>query len=575
MTLFLVLWRALFAQFFTSETTTSDDQLRRTIVWVLAFLLMPGGLLIIELFFDYQGIVLRAIRYQQFDRLDDALEWIAFLFVTYSMVTVGFIAVCEWDALAFDRRDAMILGPLPLRAATIVTAKVAALGAFLLAASTTVNLTNAAVFAVATADRLGGVMLLRHFAALFIATAAGAAFVFAALVVTREAIGLVAGPRVAAAAGSLLQFAFALALLGIVILCPAVWRVPHRELVNPQVTGWLPTSWFLGLFEGLRGSRRAYFQPLATRAVMATAGVTASAVLMSIAGFHHQMQYALATAAPTGPGGRAARLAQVLARTMARPNRLAGATTDFILLTLIRNRAQQMPVAMNAAVGVAIICGGLTQVRNFASLADAGTTLLSGPLLLAYWLAIGLRAAFFVPSELPASWTFHANASDLATGYWSAVRASMLTVVLPPTVVVAAGVTVPWLGWRVAAWHVLIAGGAAILTVGAIAQTIDFVPFTRAYTPGHARLRTRWPLYVIGMYFFAFWPARLELMLLSQPAGRLVMLAALCLAIVIVEAVGRSRAVRWSLRPPEGLEDEMSTFTVLDIGVAVQGASRT
>jgi len=109
----IVLYRAFFAQFFTSETVTSDDELRRQMVWILAFLLLPGILLMIELFFDYQGIVLRAIRYQQFDYLDDTLEWVAFLYVTYSMVTIGLIAVCEWDGLVFDRRDAMVLSPLP------------------------------------------------------------------------------------------------------------------------------------------------------------------------------------------------------------------------------------------------------------------------------------------------------------------------------------------------------------------------------------------------------------------------------------------------------------------------------
>src|SRR5712691_3122881 len=71
----IVLCRAFFAQFFTSETVSSDDELRRQMVWILAFLLLPGILLMIELFFDYQGIVLRAIRYQQFDHLDDTLEW--------------------------------------------------------------------------------------------------------------------------------------------------------------------------------------------------------------------------------------------------------------------------------------------------------------------------------------------------------------------------------------------------------------------------------------------------------------------------------------------------------------------
>jgi hypothetical protein len=45
---FAVLWRAFFAQFFTSESVTSDDQLRQTIIWVLAFVITPCLLLLIS-----------------------------------------------------------------------------------------------------------------------------------------------------------------------------------------------------------------------------------------------------------------------------------------------------------------------------------------------------------------------------------------------------------------------------------------------------------------------------------------------------------------------------------------------
>ena len=39
---FAVLWRVFWDQFFTSESVTSDIQLRQTIIWALAFLLTPG-----------------------------------------------------------------------------------------------------------------------------------------------------------------------------------------------------------------------------------------------------------------------------------------------------------------------------------------------------------------------------------------------------------------------------------------------------------------------------------------------------------------------------------------------------
>ena len=568
---FVVLWRAFFRQFFTSETVSSDDQLRQTIVWELATLLLPGLFLMIELFFDYQGIVLRALKDRQFDLLDDTLEWVALLFITYSMVTAGFIAVCVWDVLTFDTRDAAVLGPLPVRGATIVAAKVMALAGFLLAASTAVNLSNATVFAFATADRLGFAVLLRHLVAHLTATVGAATFIFAVIVVIRGAAGLLAGPRGAAIVGSLLQFIFVLALLAVVILCPAVWKIPHRALVNPETTGWLPTSWFLGLFEGLRGSRRPYFAPLAVRAVVAIAVVVAGAVVTSIAGFQREMRRALAPSASLSAGG-AVRLTRKLARCLVGRDRVAVATSEFMLLTIARNRAQQTPIAINTAIGVAVVLAGLTRIQSLASLSHPRTAVLWIPLVFAYWMTIGMRAAFFVPSELAASWTFRANAPEHAIGYWSGVRASMLACVLPPTLALAGAVTIPLLGWRTAAWHAMVVLVVGTMIVEGCALTIDFVPFTRAYRPGHSKLKTRWWLYVLGLYLLAYVPARFELWAIGNLARSAPLLAALVVAVALAEIAGLRRAPRWHAQSREDPGDQPWSFTVLDIAGVTQNA---
>ena len=44
------------------------------------------------------------------------------------MLVVGLFAVLSWDSTFPDRRDAMVLGPLPVRARTMFLAKVAAVG---------------------------------------------------------------------------------------------------------------------------------------------------------------------------------------------------------------------------------------------------------------------------------------------------------------------------------------------------------------------------------------------------------------------------------------------------------------
>src|SRR5262245_64145314 len=100
-----VLFRTFFDQLFISESVTSDVHLRQAMIGVFAFLLPPGLVLVVELIGTYTLIV------QVYPHLvDPFLVRLGFVFVTYSMVSVGFVALFVWDVLTFDRRDAMVLG---------------------------------------------------------------------------------------------------------------------------------------------------------------------------------------------------------------------------------------------------------------------------------------------------------------------------------------------------------------------------------------------------------------------------------------------------------------------------------
>src|SRR6266850_1086270 len=92
-----VLFRTFFAQFFASESVTSDIQLRQTIIWVLAFLIAPCLLLAVEVFPTFAWVAIRALRFHDVELLDDTLEWVEALFITHSMVTTGLITVFVWD----------------------------------------------------------------------------------------------------------------------------------------------------------------------------------------------------------------------------------------------------------------------------------------------------------------------------------------------------------------------------------------------------------------------------------------------------------------------------------------------
>jgi hypothetical protein len=247
-------------------------------------------------------------------------------------------------------------------------------------------------------------------------------------------------------------------------------------------------------------------------------------------------------------------------------DRVAQATADFILQTLARCRAQQELIAINTALGAAVVIAGLASgARDSASLMRPRTAVLWMPLVLAYCLTIGLRASFFVPSELRAAWTFRINPPERVSAYWSAVRASMIALVVPPTALVAAAILVPLLGWRMAAIHTLSMCAVVVFLIELVASTISFVPYTRAYSPGHANLKSRWWLYVLGLVAFAYWPARIELWSILDPAPLFEMTAALAVGISALEIAGRRRTAHRSMQEQEDQMDDPSSVTVLDI----------
>jgi hypothetical protein len=561
---FGVLCRTFFAQFFTSETVTSDIRLHQAACGVFTLLLMPGLMMMIEGLGKLQAAELRARQLHASGMLEPVLASLASSLITYSMATVSFIAVIEWNALGFDRRDAMVLGPLPLRGSAIIGAKLAALGAFLVATSALVNVMPTVSFALATPGLFGPIGFVRYLAAYIMATLGVAVFVFAAIVTIRGTIALLVGPHFAIRAGSLVQFLFVSALVTLVLMAIVTAGRPQARLRVFEMAGaiWMPTGWFLALFERVRGATRPDVVAGAGRAMLATAIALVGAVLVSIAGFKRHSQHAL-TPSPSVGAFASVRLGRTFTRLSTAGDPVAQATAQFILLTLARCRAQQDVIAINTALGAALVLAGLGRAASdLTSLTQPRIAVLWIPLVLAYSLTIGLRASFFVPSELRSSWTFRSNGPAPAKAYWSATRASMTAVVLPPAALAAAAILVPLVGWHIAAVHTLFTCAIVTLLIEVVALTVDFVPFTRAYPPGHANLKSLWWLYVLGLFACAYWPARLELWSIRTNTPLSAITAWLALAIIALEVVGRRRTAHKFMQQHDEMDDSFSLCSI-------------
>src|SRR6266511_5660913 len=171
------------------------------------------------------------------------------------MLVMGLFAVLSWDSTFLDRRDVLVMAPLPVRPRTIFLAKAAALGAAL-------GLTTAALtglpgitwglmyFAPAHSSLLGGV---RALAAYWIAALAGAAFVFCAVLAAQGTAGQLPR-RWYLRLSAVLQIAVFCLILGTYFLEPRLSNPQAFAAArNQHALAWLPSYGYLGLFHALNG----------------------------------------------------------------------------------------------------------------------------------------------------------------------------------------------------------------------------------------------------------------------------------------------------------------------------------
>ena len=117
---FVLLVRHFFGRLFDNEIVSQQGDLRTNVVQAMGLVATPG------IFLPFYMIPQQVRFHHPFDH-----GWLLlsdyYFFVLYSMVVMGFVMVFEWDALFPDRKDYLILTPLPLGGTTIFAGKTVAL----------------------------------------------------------------------------------------------------------------------------------------------------------------------------------------------------------------------------------------------------------------------------------------------------------------------------------------------------------------------------------------------------------------------------------------------------------------
>src|SRR5262245_50331692 len=115
---------AFLDRFFENESTVGATDMRQSFFWLVALLGTPGVFL--PLFMSIRWAWLAQERGVAALRVASLMDKAIYLNLTF--VGVGIVSALIWHAIVLDRRDALVLGGLPVPLQTIYSAKLVALG---------------------------------------------------------------------------------------------------------------------------------------------------------------------------------------------------------------------------------------------------------------------------------------------------------------------------------------------------------------------------------------------------------------------------------------------------------------
>ena len=453
------------------------------------------------------------------------LSWRAEHAIIEKMLLVaGLIVVFLWDSPFPDRRDVMVLGPLPVRPGTILAAKISSPVAVLFLVVICLNwATN-----VTWPSVLGGAHALRLCAACWLAVTAVSAFLFAALLGV-EGLGALLLPRRLflrlSALGQLV--AFTLFPAGYFLLGKIDSPVAMLAQENRWTVACWPGYWFLALLRQVAGDLPPEMTWLAWRAWGALA-LSATLAAVALIACYRRTLPRIAEQPDLEPsrsrhGWR-----------LPFGGRLETELVYFSLRTLARSRQHRIVLAFTWALILALAFG---MARGWLEAGGArhvdGSLLIPTMLMMALAVA-GMRGVFALPVSLKANWMLRVTQLRPIQDYFASTRRVLLLLAVAPAWIGAAIFSLGYRPWLPVAGHLLLLAAFGLLAIEVSLIGFAKLPFTCSFLPGKVNMQYLiWGCAAAVMLIVVF-ATSCELPSLINGVGFIVMAVLLSSAVVVL-----------------------------------------
>jgi hypothetical protein len=449
---------------------------------VLTLLAMPGGFVSLFLLNKY-GTFLQWLRgATNVDPLAIALPD-EYFFLVLSMTVTGAVAVWRWDAIFPDRRDYMNLVPLPISTRTIFFANLVAVLFLVGLIAVDVNAASCILFPMVVGATQTKFLFFLKFAMVHaVGVVLASLFAFFAVF---SVMGLLMAMLPARAFKRFSTYIRGVVVVYLVALLCTAFAVPNSLMRAGPVPAWtylMPSCWFLGLCQSLRGRAGPVLMELSRLALPGVAAVVAIALCAYAVGYQRHFvriaEIADRTAAARHP--RTWRLGKLLDRLVLRTPYQRGCFR-FVYRTLLRSEAHRL--VLTAVGGLSLVLASQALMDAFANAkswrqAALSANALSIPFIISFLVVVGLRLVFEIPAELRSNWIFQLMLDRDGEECEPLARKVILTLLLPGLLAITFPVYVYLEGWRVACLHTLLVTTWTVLLTNVVLIRFRKLPFT-------------------------------------------------------------------------------------------------
>jgi hypothetical protein len=451
-------------------------------------------LLFVSLWLGGIVIYLGSLAMPPFLRLIAVLAMEHFLIAT-TMLVVGLFAVVSWDSMFPDRRDVLILSPLPIRARTLFLAKVAAVATALGLTVGLVNVFSSMTSPVGFVSAGNALDWIRMFGVYWFTMLAAGAFNFC-LVLTIQGLAQLLPRQTFLRGSATLQIAAFFLFLSMYFLqLPFASPAEMLSTENRRLLPWLPSYWFLALFQQLNGSSAPdALAALARRAWIGLAAVLAGSAAAYLICYFRTLRK-IAEQPDILPGSTGLHWLPRFGGS------LATAIVQFTIRTLFRSRRHRVTLSFYLGIAFAILLlMAKVPARTGVRWHEANLQMIAGSIMVMCSAVLGVRVAFAMPIDLRANWIFRVLPVRGGSETRAAVRRTLFALAVAPVWLITTVVLFWMWPWDQTAGHLAILGLIGIVLVELCLQSFHKIPFTCSYLPG----KTHFHIAVIIYVLFAF-----------------------------------------------------------------------